>query len=185
MHSTPLSSHSIELLKAAKIESFGSLMDLNPDQLASSGLKFMITDHDGVIAPYGEQPTEDMLQKISDLADALPNGLAIVTNNWNITGDSFSEKISLQRAYADKPWNLKPFPLGVKQALRDCGALPEDTIAIGDGCTDLIAFKLAGIGRVGMVGSLGPHPMQDFVHRNLYRPAAPLGAAMLRGLKLL
>ncbi len=180
MTSVKFSEDAVNLLSAAKIPSYSNVLELDPVKLAEDN-SFLLTDRDGVLGPYGHPTNSQSLEWLAEAGAALDKGVAIFTSNPSIKESALPKGVSFASADFMRPHHFKPSPFGVKRALRGRGASPDETLAIGDGCTDLLAYRLAGIKKLGMVASLGAHPLQDKVHRYLYSPVVvPFAAKLLR-----
>lgn len=55
----------------------------------------------------------------------------------------------------------KPDPAGVEALLEESGALPEETVIIGDSDVDVLTARNAGIYSVGVTYGLAPHTLED------------------------
>ena len=55
----------------------------------------------------------------------------------------------------------KPDPVGVRALLEESGALPEETVIIGDSDIDVLTARNAGVYSVGVTYGLAPHTLED------------------------
>lgn len=168
------------ILAATSITPYDALTSIDAQELADSGVSFCVTDLDGVLREYNQGLEQACLQRLCEINEALPKGATIITNNHRAIVDELPNHIPVRTFKATQPWNLKPLPFAIKSELQKRDVRGEDVIAFGDGLSDILAYKLAGIGRVGLISSMGGHKAQEFVHRNIYRRVSPLAAAAIR-----
>ena len=167
------------ILEAIHITPFESFAAVEVEALQDRGISFCISDLDGVLRSYNGALEPATLQQLDHLADSLPLGVAVVSNN-----QQRRLKLPCNVAYypfnATRPWDFKPLPFRIKHILSQHNAAPDQTLALGDGLTDMMAYKLAHIQHLGMVASLGAHPKQEFVHQNVYRKLSPVVDTVMR-----
>lgn len=168
------------VLAAANIAPYEALTSIDAQELADSGVAFCVTDLDGVLREYNQELEQTCLQRLCEINEALPKGAVVVTNNPRGLVDGLPDSISVRICKTTRPWDFKPFPFAIKDELRKRDVRGADVAGFCDGLSDVVAYKLAGIGKVGLVSSLGAHRAQEFVHRNIYRHVSPLAAAAIR-----
>lgn len=155
------------LLGAIGVNAAESLNSLSVEELVGVGFEHMVLDYDGVIAPYGEPPQKLAMDCLEEMSD-LPCGVSVVSNNRTLTVTNLPPNVSV--VPPDSIFDFKPLSRRIKRAVQMSGASPETTVGVGDGLTDILAFRAAGLGGLCLVKSCGAHPLQELVHRRVYSP---------------
>jgi len=121
---------------------FRSIYEITPDFLLEQGIRGVIFDIDNTIAPYEiEEPTERMKTYLNSLRDR-DIQIAFVTNNHDKRVSRFNRELGFP--YYSKA--KKPFPGGVKAALKGFGLPAEQVLAVGDQLfTDCLSAHLSHI----------------------------------------
>jgi HAD superfamily hydrolase (TIGR01549 family) len=107
------------------------------------------------------EPTDGALELLGALV-AKARKLAIVTSNSSRTVHQWLERhgaieLVSEIVGRDTLHALKPSPAMVIEALRRCGANPQETVFVGDSEADLGAARAAGIGFYGIVAAPATH----------------------------
>ena len=89
--------------------------------------------------------TEAMLDAVAHLAT-----LAVLTNKPQHHTERVLEGLAIRQYFAaviggDTPFGRKPDPTGLRHLIEDAGALPEDTVLVGDSAIDLRTARAAGV----------------------------------------
>ena len=147
-------------LSLAKIETYPQLPDLAP--AIPEDVEHIVFDIDGVIKPHGGEADKASLQALEEIADNMPYGISLVSSGAQ------PDFIGTFSVYNPSRFSLKQWPWVIPRAIKKSGAKPENTLGIGDGLSDMLAYRLAGIGRLGLVQSIGLHPLQVPVHTHIY-----------------
>lgn len=140
------------------------VVELTVERLAEMNISALLLDVDATLKPYRETvPCEDIAAWIETMR-AAGVGLCLVSNGRGRRISSFAESLGLPfvaPAY-------KPFPFGVRRALRTRGFDPARTAMVGDQVfADIIAGNLAGLRTVLVVPIL---PEQEPWFARLKRP---------------
>lgn len=156
------------LLSKARIQTFPPFLDLSLDNLADIYPHLMI-DVDGVLQSFGGSPSNEVLDKLYDAHQVFSSGISLMTNGNNspILDGIPSHNRGLLR--------VKQFPGIIKNHLKtvDSNLDPSHVLAIGDGLSDAVAYRIARLGGVGIVKSiesLSPHPWQRRARDTVYGP---------------
>ena len=120
----------------------GSFREITPELLASRGIRFILSDIDNTLVTYGDAvPTPDVLAFFAMLEK---NGVRIgfLSNNHADRVDTFNRDLGYTAvADAGKPGTKK-----AKAAMEEMGAVPEDTMFLGDQLlTDAACAKQLGL----------------------------------------
>ena len=119
-----------------------SVADLDPRDLARSGIRGVILDLDNTIVPWGEAvPTEVARAWVAGL---LREGLrvCIVSNNSRVWAAQVGDILKVPVV----GWALKPVPFGFRRALAIMGTAPGETALVGDQLfTDVLGGNLLGL----------------------------------------
>lgn len=169
--------HTDATLRQLGITPLSSIMQADARELAAAGFSHIITDGDGVLNTYRQPPHPDIIEHIGGLATELEHGVSIVSNNVYLELGPLPKKVRLLGPV--RLLDYKPSPLRVRRALQLAGATAKETIGIGDGLTDMLAFRAARLGKLCLVKSCGPHPKQRFVHDNIYPSVSRLVAGVI------
>ena len=116
--------------------------DIDVGGLYESGIRYALLDIDNTIVPYTSPfPDDKALKFLKSLSD---NGIryCFVSNNNKNRVEEFNKYIGVP-VY---PRAKKPLLFGIDKAMRDFGAVKENTVLIGDQIfTDMWGGKRAGI----------------------------------------
>lgn len=116
--------------------------DIDVQELYESGIRYALLDIDNTIVPYTSPfPDDKALKFLKSLSD---NGIryCFVSNNNKNRVEEFNKYIGVP-VY---PRAKKPLLFGIDKAMRDFGAVKENTVLIGDQIfTDMWGGKRAGI----------------------------------------
>ena len=123
--------------------SFSKLTDISPSFLKEHGIKFLLLDLDNTVAPYGQDEPESDVLCWADGVKASGVTLFIVSNSHKSERVShYAGKLGIK--YINRA--AKPFPKGIIESMRLCGAKAEETALVGDqSFTDVMGAKSAGI----------------------------------------
>src|SRR5664279_2375033 len=119
-----------------------SVLDITPEKLRQWGIEALLLDVDCTLKRYRQTNVDAEISRW--LADLRTNGIrcCIVSNGREKRIQAFAEQLSLP--YIAKA--LKPFPSGVKNAMKMLSASPPQTAIVGDQLfADITAGRLAGI----------------------------------------
>lgn len=118
------------------------ITDVTPDMLDKLNIKSILLDVDDTISP---KDRISVSKEISDWIDGIKKhsfGLVIISNNSFARVESLAKKIQIP--YLCRA--MKPFPWGVRKAMRLISANKSKTAIIGDQIfTDVLAAKFSGI----------------------------------------
>lgn len=130
----------LRLITPARVAA--SVADLDPRDLARSGIRGVILDLDNTIVPWGEAvPTEVARGWVAGL---LREGLrvCIVSNNSRVWAAQVGDILKVPVV----GWALKPVPFGFRRALAIMGTAPGETALVGDQLfTDVLGGNLLGL----------------------------------------
>ena len=116
--------------------------DIDVQELYESGIRYALLDIDNTIVPYTSPfPDDKALKFLKSLSD---NGIryCFVSNNNKNRVEEFNKYIGVP-VY---PRAKNPLLFGIDKAMRDFGAVKENTVLIGDQIfTDMWGGKRAGI----------------------------------------
>jgi len=149
------------LLRSLGVDTLPHVMGMVPEHF--TGVRHALFDADGVIAPYGQKPSAEVVNRLQELNEELPDGISVVTNNRN------PPRLDGIPVFARTGIRIKQLPGKIPRILETLGVDPAETIGIGDGLTDLLVYKWY-LGRTALVKSIGAHPVQEIVHDNIYVP---------------
>ncbi len=126
----------------AKIET-GSILELTPDLLWQHQIRLLLLDFDNTIIPYHVSEPSEAFLRWRETVEKAGVQLMIVSNSRK------------SRRVPDfcETWGLpyikragKPGPGGIRRAMAQFDALPEETAMVGDQTfTDVLAGNLAGV----------------------------------------
>ena len=136
---------------------FGSYREVKPEFLLSHGIRALLIDIDNTLAPYEQPDPDDHIRAWFDALKANGIRAALVSNNHAPRVDRFNQTLGLL-AFSD---SKKPRKKTLLLAMRELGAKPEETAALGDQLlTDAFGAK-----RLGLPAIIVP-PIRD--KRNLF-----------------
>ena len=110
---------------------------------------------------------EGALEAMAAIARALPQSrLAILTNKPIRPSEEICAALQLAphcfRIYGGNSFETKkPDPLGLETLMREAGAMPEQTLMIGDSDVDVLTARNAGANVIGCRFGLAPHSLAD------------------------
>jgi uncharacterized protein len=119
-----------------------SVLELTPERLREWGIEALLLDVDCTLKRYRQTDVEPEIGRW--LAEMRENGIrcCIVSNGLEPRIGAFAGQLGV--SYVAKA--MKPFPAGVKQAMRKIDAAPQRTAIVGDQLfADILAGRLAGI----------------------------------------
>lgn len=150
-------------LDALGIMTLPPFMEMGLDDLPN--IRHIVFDVDGVIRKYGYETPNDVVIILQQFHRELPNGISLMTNSK--TPPQVGENIPV---FARVGLRVKQYPDQIRRALTSLNVNPTDTLGIGDGLSDVLTYRQQGLGYSALVPSIGPHPLQKFVHRRIYSP---------------
>lgn len=119
-----------------------SFRDVTPALLKEHGIRFILSDIDNTLVTYGDAvPTPDVLDFFAMLAE---NGVTIgfLSNNHADRVETFNRNLG----YVAVPDAGKPGIRKAKEAMAKMGAVPENTLFLGDQLlTDAACAKQLGL----------------------------------------
>ena len=119
-----------------------AIYKVTPSQLKSLGIKAVLTDLDNTLIAWNNPDgTEELLNWILEMKnEGIP--VVVVSNNNSKRVERAIKKFDLP--YVARA--LKPFPRGLKEALRMLDMKPEEVVMVGDQImTDIRSANAAGI----------------------------------------
>jgi HAD superfamily phosphatase (TIGR01668 family) len=143
-----------------------SIVELNFDRLRSQGVEGLLLDLDGTLKDYRAEEFPAVTLEWLHQAGAAGMRLCLVSNGRRQRIEPLARQLSLPVvAMAGKPW-----PRGLRQALKQLGLPAGKAAIVGDQVfTDVLAGRLAGL-RTILVEPCGPHePWMTSVKRPLER----------------
>jgi len=121
---------------------FNSIADINADFFRENNIRFAVLDIDNTLVSYKTERADRSAREFLGMLSEKGIKYAFVSNNHKKRVEIFAKDFDayfVSRA-------LKPFAVGVKQAMQRMGAKKEETVLIGDQIfTDIYAGKRAGI----------------------------------------
>jgi HAD superfamily phosphatase (TIGR01668 family) len=115
---------------------------LTPEMLAENGIKALILDVDNTLTTHDNPTPADGVLDWLKLMHQHKIGLVILSNNSPQRVERFATLLNLEFV-AD---GAKPFPFGVKKALRVLKSEKKNTAMVGDQVfTDMLAAKTSGL----------------------------------------
>ncbi len=121
---------------------FNSIADINADFFRENKINFAVLDIDNTLVSYKTERADALAREFLDMLSENGIKYAFASNNHKKRVELFAKDFDahfVSRA-------LKPFAVGVKQAMQRMGAKKEETVLIGDQVfTDIYAGKRAGI----------------------------------------
>lgn len=112
------------------------------DELAEQGIRAILFDRDNTVVPRDARVAPPEIQAWLD--EAVERGFKVymVSNNWHT---SEVQRTARELGVEGIDHALKPFPFGIRRAIRTCGVKPEEAVMIGDQVfTDIMGGNLAG-----------------------------------------
>ena len=121
---------------------FRDIYEITPDYLSGKGIRGVVFDIDNTIAPYEiEEPTDRMKAYLQSLLDSGIQ-VAFVSNNRGGRVETFNRELGFPCFCKAK----KPFPGGIRKAVRAFGITENEALAVGDQLfTDCLSAHLAHI----------------------------------------
>lgn len=119
---------------------FHSLAEATPVLLEMANLKAILLDVDNTLIPYGtEEVHPEALRAVKLLGQKMP--VILISNNRVGRISPLADELGVQ-FIANA---MKPFPWGVRRAVKMVGVRPEDAAMIGDQLfTDILGANSAG-----------------------------------------
>ena len=119
-----------------------ALTDLEPEQLASRGIRLLMLDFDNTIVPYTTcVPTEEMRSWLERMKGS-DIGLCVVSNSHNDRVPRFCREYGIDCITHAK----KPFTKGIRECLEKYGRSPSEAALVGDQIyTDTLGANSAGV----------------------------------------
>jgi phosphoglycolate phosphatase len=118
-------------------------------------------DHTTVYAGINEA-----LRTIQNASNGAPRKMAVLTNKPVVPSRAIVEALGLGQyfcqVYGGNSFaTKKPDPEGARQLLSENGALPDQTVIVGDSHTDVETGRNAGLYTVGVTYGFAPHPFNN------------------------
>jgi len=123
-------------------EIYASICDLTPQVLRRMGVKLLMMDFDNTIVPYTEDiPAPEVLDWLRSVQEAGVS-LCVVSNTKRQRAPEFCRKYGIDCITHAK----KPFPRGIREALRRYDADPCEAALVGDQIyTDILGANGCGV----------------------------------------
>ncbi len=153
---------------------FHSLADATPTLLALPQLKTVLLDvdntlvhyHGNVLIPEAEAAVKDLQRRLH---------VVLISNNQTARVSAIAQALGV----ASVPNAMKPFSYGIRKALRETGASPQEAAMVGD----QIFTDILGANRAGLVSVLtDPATAMDFPLTKIMRAMERLAMGAM-GLK--
>ncbi len=150
----------------------GAVTDLTPDWCRRKGIRLLLLDFDNTIVPYKEtRPPQTFLRWMEELHDAGIAVMVVSNSRRSRRVPGFCDPLGI-------PWMNhagKPRPRGIRKAMAQQGAGPEEPVMAGDQpFTDGLGGNLAGVASV-LVKPIRLSSPFHIIRYNLERPFIALG----------
>jgi phosphoglycolate phosphatase len=143
-----------------------------PEQVDETELA---TAYDYFLAHYREHKLDftyaypgalESLQALRQMPNGTPRTLAVLTNKPVRPARAICEGLGMGpyflRVYGGDSFPLKkPDPMGLLRLMEEAGALPEETLMIGDSKVDVLTARNAGAWTLGCQFGFGPQNLMD------------------------
>lgn len=143
-----------------------SVHELEPEVLAQQGIRGVILDLDGTLAPYGAEQVDPAVR---DWVQQLRNhgiSACLVTNGRKVRVRELAAQLGLP-CYSGA---AKPLPFGLLWAGRAMGLKPREILVVGDQLfTDVLAGKVVGMRTARVEPLADREPIETRVKRPLER----------------
>ena len=115
---------------------------------------------------YIYEGVRESLDAIQSSRNGQPLKMAVLSNKPVGPSRAIVEALGLGpyffQVYGGNSFHTKkPDPAGVQALLEESGALPEETVIIGDSDIDVLTARNAGVYSVGVTYGLAPHTLKD------------------------
>jgi phosphoglycolate phosphatase len=115
---------------------------------------------------YAYPGVVDALHALQTMPDGRPRSMSVLTNKPVRPAQAICEALGLapffKHVYGGNSFALKkPNPMGLRALMDEAGALPEETILIGDSEVDVATARNAGTWVIGCTFGLSPQSLVD------------------------
>jgi len=108
------------------------LLDLKPEALQAQGIRALVLDFDGVLAPHDAQiPLPEILSWLTQAQAVFENGIFILSNTPTAERAAFFRDHYPQIVFL-RPERPKPFPDGIQTVLAKTGFQPSQVLVLDD-----------------------------------------------------
>jgi hypothetical protein len=149
-----------------RVEVVDTFFDVTTDQI--SPYRRVILDRDGVLAPFGEEISPDIVNHFVNLRDATDCNFTIGTNGSGIAEIEGLEVIRTRPL-------IKQFP-GVLKGIADT---PDSTLLVTDSPTETVVSWASGMSTIYIKNSYEAHPVEE-IFRRCIRPSSWLVYRLLK-----
>lgn len=108
----------------------------------------------------------EALAALRSFPDGRPRSMSVLTNKPVRPAQAICEALGLApfflHVYGGNSFPVKkPDPLGLRALMDEAGAMPEDTVMIGDSEVDVLTARNAGVWSIGCTFGLAPQSLVD------------------------
>ena len=140
-----------------------SLPQVSVEDLVASGVRLVLLDRDNTCVPRDAKAAPPEVRAWLGRARAAGLGLCLVSNNFHSSQVGTTAR-ELGVEVVDHA--MKPAPFALRRAMRLMGAVPGETVMIGDQVfTDVVAGNLAGVRTV----LVRPQSTSDLWYTHVFR----------------
>ncbi len=145
--------------------------------LESKKNAMLVLDCDGTIARHDDPEIDPLANQaiFDEFSRGLISSLVLISNNRNeslMRARARNMLVPPDTLYMPRKYSeIKPRPYMILQAMYDHAKLPQQSVAVGDGITDAIAYGMAGIRSI-IVQPYGVDEARGYPFRSMVRSAS-------------